>query len=78
MTHYKKNGFFDRLERLSEWIDDCIDKEINRPAELKSINKKIALFLNRIFLVILHRVLIIFTLFLHHKTGNKETCKYFH
>lgn len=24
--YYKQNGFFDRLERLSDWIDDQIDK----------------------------------------------------
>lgn len=27
--YYKNGGFFDRLERLSDWIDDHIDRSID-------------------------------------------------
>jgi hypothetical protein len=27
--YYKKGGFFDRLERLSDWIDDEIDMAVD-------------------------------------------------
>jgi len=35
--YYKENGFFDRLERFSDWIDD----EMSRPQILKIISENI-------------------------------------
>lgn len=34
--YYKRGGFFDRLERLSEWIDN----QISRPFDLQRIDEE--------------------------------------